>query len=189
MNENTQIIYALFNKIYDLNVVVSIAMDGNIAICNDEPTELSLTQHYIAETPITLKAIAGYGYKFVGWANSSSGTPFSTENPLSATKKAANEEIYAQFETVSVEDKVSKGVFTIGQNKYARLATGNLQYQPFTAKWRFAFDEFDAIGDANKDLSSTSLEWFDLFGWGTGNNPAETSKDEETYDDFYEWSF
>ena len=162
-------------------------MDGNIAICNDEPTELSLTQHYIANTPVTLKAIAGYGYKFVGWANSYSGTPFSTENPLSATKKAANEEIYAQFETVSVEDKVSKGVFTIGQNKYARLATGNLQYQPFTAKWRFAFEEYDAIGDANKDISSTSVEWFDLFGWGTGNNPAETSKDEKAYSDFNEW--
>lgn len=187
MNENTQIIYALFNKIYDLNVHVTAANDGNIAICNDEPTELSLTQHYIAQTPVTLKAIAGYGYKFVGWANSYSGTPFSTENPLSTTKKAANEDIYAQFETVSVEDKVSKGVFTIGQNKYARLATGNLQYQPFTAKWRFAFEEYDAIGDANKDISSTSLEWFDLFGWGTGNNPAETSKDEKAYSDFNEW--
>lgn len=187
MDDNTSVLYAKFNKKYDLNVHVTAANDGNIAICNDEPTELSLTQHYIAKTPVTLKAIAGYGYKFVGWANSYSGTPFSTENPLSTTKKAANEEIYAQFETVSVEDKVSKGVFTIGQNKYARLATGNLQYQPFTAKWRFAFEEYDAIGDANKDISSTSLEWFDLFGWGTGNNPAETATDEETYDDFYEW--
>lgn len=187
MDDNTSVLYAKFNKIYDLNVVVSIAMDGNIAICNDEPTEHTLTQHYIAQTPVTLKAIAGYGYKFVGWANSYSGTPFSTENPLSTTKKAANEEIYAQFETVSVEDKVSKGVFTIGQNKYARLATGNLQYQPFTAKWRFAFEEYDAIGNANKDLSNTSIEWFDLFGWGTGNNPAETSTSDPTYADYHEW--
>lgn len=187
MDDNTSVLYAKFNKKYDLNVVVSAAMCGNIAICNDEPTEQLLTKHYIAETPIELKAIAGYGYEFVGWATSHDGTPFSTENPYNTTKKAANEEIYAQFETVSVEDKVSKGVFTIGQNKYARLATGNLQYQPFTGKWRFAFEEYDAIGDANKDISSTSLEWFDLFGWGTGNNPAKTSTSDPAYADYHEW--
>ena len=187
MDDNTSVLYAKFNKKYDLNVHVTAANDGNIAICNDKPTCSSLAFSYIAETPLAFQALPGYGYKFVGWATTADGTPFSTENPLTTTKQAKNENIYAQFETVSVEDKISKGVFTIGQNKYARLATGNLQYQPFTSKWRFAFDEFDAIGEGNKDLSSTSLEWFDLFGWGTGNNPAETATYEETYDDFYEW--
>ena len=187
MDDNTSVLYAKFNKKYDLNVHVTAANDGNIAICNDKPTCSSLAFSYIAETPLAFQALPGYGYKFVGWATTADGTPFSTENPLTTTKQAKNENIYAQFETVSVEDKISKGVFTIGQKKYARLATGNLQHQPFTGKWRFAFEEFDAIGNANKDLSNTSVEWFDLFGWGTGNNPAETSTSDPTYADYHEW--
>ena len=47
------------------------------------------------------------------------------------------------------------------------FSQGNLQYQASTNLWRFAENQYDAIGEANSAISSTNDGWIDLFGWGT----------------------
>ena len=58
--------------------------------------------------------------------------------------------------------------FTINSNgDQVYFSQGNLQYQASTNTWRFAENQYDAIGSANSAISRTNEGWIDLFGWGT----------------------
>ncbi|MDY6437374.1 MAG: PEGA domain-containing protein [Bacteroidales bacterium] len=71
------------------------------------------------------------------------------------------------------------GVFSVSSGRKVQFSKGNLQYQASTKTWRFAEHQWDVIGDANKNISSSYSGWIDLFGWGTsgynGKNPWMTS--------------
>ncbi|MBO7074003.1 MAG: PEGA domain-containing protein [Bacteroidales bacterium] len=77
------------------------------------------------------------------------------------------------------------GVFSVSSNKKVQFSQGNLQYQASTRTWRFAEHQWDIIGDANKNISSSYSGWIDLFGWGTsgynGKNPWMTSTTSTDY--------
>ena len=80
------------------------------------------------------------------------------------------------------------GLFTI--NAYgdqAYFSQGNLQYQASTSTWRFANNQFEYIGESNSNISPTYDGWIDLFGWGTRNNPTQTSTNDSDYPSFQEW--
>ena len=77
--------------------------------------------------------------------------------------------------------------FSVSPGKKVKFSQGNLQYQASTDTWRFAEHQYDYIGDANKNISSTYSGWIDLFGWGTGNNPTLTSGTPEDYSTFTDW--
>lgn len=83
------------------------------------------------------------------------------------------------------------GIFSVSANKRVRFSKGNLQYQASTGIWRFAEHQYDAIGSQNKNISSTYVDWIDLFGWGTagynGKFPYMTSTNYEDYRSFYDW--
>ena len=79
------------------------------------------------------------------------------------------------------------GVFSVSAMQKVYFASGNLQYQASTKTWRFAENQWDIIGDANKNTSSSYSGWIDLFGWGTGNDPTELSTDNYDYCDFTDW--
>lgn len=91
------------------------------------------------------------------------------------------------------------GTFSVSASKKVFFSKGNLQYQASTGTWRFAENQYDAIGNnaGNNNFSdtrSTQSDWIDLFGWGTsgwagasaystshyqpwayiGNNPSNT---------------
>ena len=59
------------------------------------------------------------------------------------------------------------GIFSVSRTKKVRFATGNLQYQASTGTWRFALNQWDALGSANSNISQTNVNWIDLFGYGT----------------------
>ena len=60
------------------------------------------------------------------------------------------------------------GKFTINEDGgQIYFSQGNLQYQASTNTWKFAESQYDYIGDANSNISSTYDGWIDLFGWGT----------------------
>ena len=60
------------------------------------------------------------------------------------------------------------GKFTINDNgDQVYFSQGNLQYQASTNTWKFADNQYDYIGYANSNISSTYSGWIDLFGWGT----------------------
>lgn len=60
------------------------------------------------------------------------------------------------------------GKFTISEDGgQIYFSQGNLQYQASTNTWKFAESQYDYIGDANSNISSSYDGWIDLFGWGT----------------------
>ncbi len=71
-----------------------------------------------------------------------------------------------------MEKEASKGVFSVSASKKVRFASGNLQHQPATKKWRFASHPYDIIGSANENYSDTYDGWVDLFTWGSADDPA-----------------
>lgn len=80
-----------------------------------------------------------------------------------------------------------QGKFSVSETKQVRFAKGNLQYQPSSATWRFADRQWDVRGTGNMNPSETSTGWIDLFGWGTGDNPLNTSDVFTDYTTFAEW--
>jgi hypothetical protein len=79
------------------------------------------------------------------------------------------------------------GLFSVSQTKQIWFSKGNLQYQSSTDTWRFAENQWDIIGGGNKNISSSYSGWIDLFGWGTGINPTESSAKYEDYFMFIDW--
>lgn len=83
---------------------------------------------------------------------------------------------------------VSNGLFSVGENTKVQFSQGYLQYQASTGTWRFAEHQYDFIGYANENISATYDGWIDLFGWGTGNNPTNSSTDAWDYPmNFVDW--
>ena len=75
------------------------------------------------------------------------------------------------FTTLSVggfdENGASNAVFTVASGHAVHFSRGNLQYQASTNTWRFAEHQYDIVGSANSNISSSYSGWIDLFGWGT----------------------
>jgi len=57
--------------------------------------------------------------------------------------------------------------FSVSASTKVVFSKGNLQYQASTEKWRFAENQYDIIGEYNKNISSTNSGWIDLFGYRT----------------------
>ena len=77
--------------------------------------------------------------------------------------------------------------FSVSATKTVTFSPGNLQYHPANDEWRFAPSQLDYIGEANANISKTYNGWIDLFCWGTGNNPANNSTNNEDYPTFVDW--
>lgn len=69
------------------------------------------------------------------------------------------------------------GRFSISSQKRVYFSQGNLQYRASDRKWRFAEHQYDCIGQANNNISSSYNGWIDLFGWGTSgyHNPSDVN--------------
>jgi len=59
------------------------------------------------------------------------------------------------------------GLFSVSATQQVYFSQGNLQYQASTDTWRFAENQWDFLGNDNRNISSTYSGWIDLFGWGT----------------------
>lgn len=84
-------------------------------------------------------------------------------------------------------DGILSGAFSVGESTQVHFSQGNLQYQASTQTWRFAENQYDYIGDDNSNISASYSGWIDLFGWGTGNNPTNSSTDNNDYSTFVDW--
>ena len=118
---------------------------------------------YQGGSAITLTATPNAGYYFLNW----------TENGK-VVSTAATDRFYVNGKRTLVANfsqvggtGVLKGVFSVGENSWVNFSQGNLQYQASSNTWRFATNQYDYIGEDNKNISSTYTGWIDLFGWGT----------------------
>ena len=57
--------------------------------------------------------------------------------------------------------------FSVGMQRQVYFSPGNLQYQPNATTWRFADEQYNYLGSANKNTALTYDDWIDLFGWST----------------------
>ena len=98
---------------------------------------------------------------------------------------------FAEVDSVVVAETpvvIPVNKFAVAEGKYVAFSSGNLQYQASTDTWRFAKHQYDYIGDANSNISVTYTGWIDLFGWGTGNHPTQSSTDfNNDYPVFVDW--
>lgn len=87
----------------------------------------------------------------------------------------------------SIPTGAINGVFSINASQKVYFSQGNLQYNAAQGThsvatggteqgtWRFAEHQWDIVGAANSNISSSYNGWIDLFGWGTsGWNSGNT---------------
>lgn len=84
-------------------------------------------------------------------------------------------------------DSNLNAVFSVSESEEVVFAKSNLQYRASTDTWRFAEYPWDCIGESNENISETYDDWIDLFGWGTGNNPTNSSCYYVDYKSFNDW--
>lgn len=77
--------------------------------------------------------------------------------------------------------------FSVSSTKKVYFSKGNLQYIASSNTWQFASTQTEVIGNANSNISASYSSPIDLFGWGTGTNPTNTSTDNANYSTFNDW--
>lgn len=113
----------------------------------------------------TVKATANEGYTFVRWTEN--GNQVSTDANYTFTV-SSDRTLTANFkEQGTVPVGVIDGVFTINDNgDKVFFSQGNLQYIGSASTWKFAEHQWEVVGKA-QDNSTSSQCTRDLFGWGT----------------------
>ena len=137
---------------------------------------------YKIDTEVTLTATAASGYTFSQWSDGK------TDNPR-IIKMERDLTLTAVFTAVGGGSTGGIGLFSVSATQQVTFSRGNLQFNATagthqcadgTTKqgtWRFAEHQWDYVGSANENVSSSYNGWIDLFGWGTSgwnnteNNP------------------
>lgn len=97
--------------------------------------------------------------------------------------ESSNSTVAGKIYTIKAPDYLP-GVFTVADGKTVKFSKGNLQYHCNSKTWRFAENQWDYIGSANENISSSYDGYIDLFGWGTwlsGQTPTKASKSNDDY--------
>ena len=88
---------------------------------------------------------------------------------------------------VYAEEKPLTGKFSVNEEgKTVVFAQGNLQYNAYADQWQFAENQWDVIGQDNRNISPYYADWIDLFCWGTGDRPLVWAED-SVYNTFVDW--
>jgi uncharacterized repeat protein (TIGR02543 family) len=159
----------------------------------EDITEMDNQEIPLSEpTTLNQNVFVRTGYIFNGWNTEpdGSGTSFSDGEEIDASLLEGRKmTLYAQWDLVGGFDSngATNARFSVRANKMVRFSRGNLQYQASTNTWRFAENQYDTIGADNTNISATNTGWIDLFGWGTGSNPTNTSTNNGDYSSFTDW--
>ena len=62
------------------------------------------------------------------------------------------------------------GLFSVSETQQVKFSSGNLQYTKSTGTLQFAAHQWEILG--SKDVKWSEMDTFDVFGWGTGDNPT-----------------
>ena len=113
----------------------------------------------------TVNATAATGYNFQKWTEN--GNQVST-NANYTFPVTSNRSLVAHFTAQpQAPTGAINGVFSVSASQRVYFSQGNLQYKASNNTWRFSTNQYDYIGDANSNISSSYSGWIDLFGWGT----------------------
>lgn len=135
------------------------------------------------KSSVTITPESGYGDAIVG-VNVSSGNYDEVCVTFSCATSSATLIIRPR---IRYEGGLLPGKFSVSASKQVQFSQGNLQYKACTRTWRFAYQQFAIIGNDNANIDTSYDGWIDLFGWGTGNNPTNLSKDDNDYSTYIDW--
>ena len=190
-----------------VGVAVSCTVTGTRCLNTTYYTNVSITNS-LCHTADATRSVDVF-YYVNGNDGACPGTPVTTSqladgSIFTALEAACTESVWAQDPITNqpmlkmfANDGKLPGEFTInaGGGK-VNFSHGNLQYQanstgaasaPYTGVWRFAANQYEAIGSGNSNVSASYGGWIDFFGWGSGNQPTQTSEDPNTYSSFVDW--
>ncbi|MBO6024092.1 MAG: hypothetical protein J6P83_04480 [Bacteroidales bacterium] len=120
--------------------------------------------HYYNQS-CTVHANANSGYTFTNWTENGSQVSTNANYTFTVT---SNRTLVAHFTQQSqAPTGAINGVFSVSASQRVYFSQGNLQYKASNGTWRFATNQYDYIGSANSNISSSYSGYIDLFGWGT----------------------
>ena len=80
------------------------------------------------------------------------------------------------------------GKFTVSaEGKQVQFSKGNLMYLPYRRTYNFAVNQYETRNSYNHWITETSLDWMDLYGWGTGDHASKVSTNDADYATFTDW--
>lgn len=138
---------------------------------------------------VSIAAVPAEGYYFICWDDGISLNP----RTVVINGKATYVAIFSSDadNTVSTvgfdENGASVALFSVSDTSQVRFSCGNLQYMAAYDIWRFAKHQYDRVGNDNCFISTTYDGWIDLFGWGTGDNPTNSSGGDADYPMYTDW--
>ena len=107
---------------------------------------------------------SGTFYFVRAFATNANGTAYGNETFVLATPKNYPQSLPGYF-SVSATEKIH---FSKGNLQYTNLGTHVVANgDTVRGTWRFAEHQWETIGTANSNISSTYTGWIDLFGWAT----------------------
>ena len=184
------------------NALVAFNFTGEDALSKIVLTNLADSKTYtLGCSGVTLTDEAALFYIVVPageWANGFKVDVYADDNTTiiktltknSSATFSATEAMVMPEQEVAADVYQGIGVFSVAAGKTVTFSPGNLQYHPANNEWRFAENQTDYIGAANKNISSTYNGWLDLFGWSTSatNFGVSISEDDDDYSgSFVDW--
>ena len=130
--------------------------------------------------------VSKFGFKFK-WSSTSLSADNASDDEGDGHLRSALQRVRLVQEPVKPVGGTLKGRFSVSADKQVLFSQGNLQYQASTNTWKFAEHQTDYIGEDNDNVSPTYDGWIDLFGWGTGNDPTNTTMATNAYQTFVDW--
>lgn len=166
-------------------LINAVALGGNYQIQVSSNTEWTVSSD---ASWITCEPESGEGDGEITATIAAAETGDATTAIITISEKGTDRKTQVQ---VAREGKlVSKYTampFSVSATNKVLFSQGNLRYYPSVDKWIFADFQYDIVGESNANISDSYDGVIDLFGWGTGSNPTNISKDFRDYTTFTDW--
>lgn len=97
---------------------------------------------------------------------------------------------YITTNTIDNTTPSTDKVFAVSKNgNVVRFSLGNLQYDKRTSEYSFMEHQYDMVETPWQNVGDnySKQDIVSLFGWGTGDNPTNTSEDYNEYQTFNDW--
>jgi hypothetical protein len=131
--------------------VVEVSENEDMSHSQIFGSEDETENHSFTVTVTDLKLATKYYYRYLVW------NKYYVDNKFVKDRKFFN----------TLTTGIINGKFSVSVLQQVYFSQGNLQYRASDGCWRFAEHQYDYIGNANSNISSTYNNYIDLFGWGT----------------------
>ena len=189
--------------------LVNIGLDGgtvDVTLISRSEWSATTNQSWVSISPATGQGDAFVKITVCSGEASTASVLFSNGAGTAVLKIGRGIDVIGDDNNGGVSNNKS-ALFSVSSTQKVYFSPGNLQYQASTKTWRFAEHQWDVVGmgygqtntdnycyiggtvqnSDNRQIDSSYSGWIDLFGWGTGDNPAKSSMNDSDYSTFTDW--